>query len=111
MQRGRAVYFTDVGLAAHLLDISSPSQVERDPLLGGLFENLVVIEALKARLQICLNRQYLHKSANMRLLFLHKIVKISLMFLHRHMGTDPRGRVYKIFSLWRANCQVAQSAA
>ena len=100
MQRGRAVYFTDVGLAAHLLDISSPSQVERDPLLGGLFENLVVIEALKARLQICLNRQYLHKSANMRLLF-----------LHRHMGTDPRGRVYKIFSLWRANCQVARTAA
>ena len=44
------IYFTDVGLAAHLLDISSPSQVERDPLLGGLFENLVVIEALKAQL-------------------------------------------------------------
>lgn len=44
------IYFTDVGLAAHLLDISSPSQVGRDPLLGGLFENLVVIEALKAQL-------------------------------------------------------------
>ena len=43
------VYFTDVGLAAHLLDLSSPEQVSRDPLLGGLFENLVVLEALKAR--------------------------------------------------------------
>ena len=43
------VYFTDVGLAAHLLGIESPEQVMRDPLLGGLFENLVVMEALKAR--------------------------------------------------------------
>lgn len=43
------IYFTDVGLAAHLLGLTSPEQVSRDPLLGGLFENLVVIEALKAR--------------------------------------------------------------
>jgi len=43
------VYFTDVGLAAHLLDITSVEQVSRDPLLGGLFENLVMLEALKAR--------------------------------------------------------------
>ena len=44
------VYFVDVGLAAHLLQIESPQQVARDPLLGGLFENLVVMEALKAQL-------------------------------------------------------------
>lgn len=44
------IYFTDVGLAAHLLQIEEPSQVARDPLLGGLFENLVVIEVLKSRL-------------------------------------------------------------
>ena len=44
------IYFTDVGLAVHLLDITNPSQVARDPLIGGLFENLVVVEALKARL-------------------------------------------------------------
>ncbi len=43
------IYFTDVGLAAHLLQIEEPDQVARDPLLGGLFENLVVLEALKAR--------------------------------------------------------------
>ena len=46
------VYFTDVGLAAHLLDITSPLQAGRDPLLGGLFENLVVVEAMKARLNM-----------------------------------------------------------
>ena len=43
------VFFTDVGLAASLLGIEKISQVARDPLLGGLFENLVVLEALKAR--------------------------------------------------------------
>ena len=44
------IYFTDVGLAAHLLGIETLEQVARDPLCGGLFENLVVAEALKARL-------------------------------------------------------------
>lgn len=43
------IYFTDIGLAVHLLDITTLSQVARDPLLGGLFENMVVIEALKAQ--------------------------------------------------------------
>ena len=44
------IYFTDPGLAAHLLQIEDPGQVARDPLLGGLFENLVVVETLKSRL-------------------------------------------------------------
>ncbi len=43
------IFFTDVGLVAWLLNIESASQVIRDPLLGGLFENLVIVEALKAR--------------------------------------------------------------
>jgi hypothetical protein len=37
-----------VGLASHLLGLTSPLQVSRDPLLGGLFENLVVMEAVKS---------------------------------------------------------------
>ena len=44
------VYFTDVGLASYLLGIESPEVAARDPLIGNLFENLVVIEALKTRL-------------------------------------------------------------
>ena len=44
------VYFSEVGLAAWLLGIKNPSMVGRDPLLGNLFENMVVLEALKARL-------------------------------------------------------------
>ena len=44
------VYFCDTGLAAYLLGIETPSQMQRDPLLGNLFENLVVTEALKEKL-------------------------------------------------------------
>ncbi len=44
------IYFTDVGLAASLLGIRNLEQVSHDPLLGGLFENLVVIETLKAQM-------------------------------------------------------------
>lgn len=44
------LYFTDPGLAAYLLGITEPEQVSRDPLMGNLFENMVVIEALKARM-------------------------------------------------------------
>lgn len=43
------VYFTEPGLAAYLLGLEEPAQVSRDPLRGSLFENMVVVEALKAR--------------------------------------------------------------
>ncbi len=42
-------YFMDTGLLAYLLGIEKPEQVTRDPLVGQLFENLVVLEALKTR--------------------------------------------------------------
>ncbi len=42
-------YFTDTGLLSYLLDIEKAAQVARDPLMGSLFENLVVLEALKTR--------------------------------------------------------------
>lgn len=43
------IYFTEPGLACYLLGIEDVSQVGRDPLLGNLFENMVVMEAVKAR--------------------------------------------------------------
>jgi len=43
------IYFTETGLASYLLGIRSVEHVSRDPLIGGLFENMVVLEALKAR--------------------------------------------------------------
>ncbi len=44
------LYFTEPGLAAWLLEIETPQQISRDPLMGNLFENMVIVEALKARL-------------------------------------------------------------
>ena len=44
------IYFTDVGLVSYLLGIESPEVTARDPLIGQLFENMVIIEALKSRL-------------------------------------------------------------
>ncbi|MDD4181762.1 MAG: DUF4143 domain-containing protein [Victivallaceae bacterium] len=43
------MYLTDVGLASYLLGIKDVTQVPRDPIFGGLFENMVILEALKAR--------------------------------------------------------------
>lgn len=42
-------YFYDVGLASYLLGIENPAQIERHPLRGPLFENMVVMELLKKR--------------------------------------------------------------
>ncbi|HQC54994.1 MAG TPA: ATP-binding protein [Clostridia bacterium] len=44
------IYFTEVGLASYLLGIETENQVNRDPLRGNLFENLIVSEVLKSRL-------------------------------------------------------------
>ena len=43
------LYFYDVGLAAYLLGIENSRQIATHPLKGGLFENLVILEALKYR--------------------------------------------------------------
>ena len=48
--KNQKLYFTEVGLVTWLLGIHDPTQVARDPLFGGLFENMVVVEALKSRL-------------------------------------------------------------
>jgi len=44
------LYFYDTGLAASLLEIKTPEQVAQHFARGSLFENLIILEALKARL-------------------------------------------------------------
>ena len=44
------LYFCDPGLACYLLDIESPTQLARDKMRGNIFENLVVMEAVKHRM-------------------------------------------------------------
>ena len=41
------LYFYDTGVACTLLDINGESQLNRDPLRGNLFENLVILEKIK----------------------------------------------------------------
>ena len=43
------IYFIDTGVACYLLDIESPQQLARDKMRGPLFENLIVMEAIKYR--------------------------------------------------------------
>lgn len=42
-------YFNDPGLACYLLDIESPQQLDRDKMRGAIFENMIVMEAIKHR--------------------------------------------------------------
>lgn len=43
------LYFNDPGLACYLLDIESPKQLSRDKMRGAIFENMIVMEAVKHR--------------------------------------------------------------
>ncbi len=49
------IYFVEVGLACYLLSIENPAQLERDPAFGGLFENMVIAEAYKSRINVGLD--------------------------------------------------------
>jgi len=42
-------YFLETGLLCYLLGIQNAQQVERDPLVGSIFENFVVTESLKGK--------------------------------------------------------------
>ncbi len=66
-------YFMDTGLLSYLLGIEKANQVERDPALGGLFENLVILEVMK---------YYYNKGINKKLYFLRDSngLEIDLVF-------------------------------
>ena len=46
------IYFTEVGLARWLLGINNVKDIKLSPFFGGLFENMVVIDLLKTRLNM-----------------------------------------------------------
>jgi uncharacterized protein len=41
------LYFTDIGLVSYLLGLTNSDQVQRDPLRGHLYENLVIMDIVK----------------------------------------------------------------
>lgn len=86
-------YFTDTGLLSYLLDIEKPSQVARDPLMGSLFENLVVLEALKARYNQGL-------TANLYFFRDYQGNEIDLLF---KLGSQLTGVEIKAAATWNSN--------
>lgn len=65
MIKSPKIYFTDVGLASYLLEISMPQQLSRDPLKGNLFENFIIMELIKNRLNKGLDTNfYFYRDSN-----------------------------------------------
>ena len=59
------IYFHDTGLACALAGIETAKQLDRDPLRGGLFENLVILEAMKRSLNAGLKPDlYFYRDSN-----------------------------------------------
>jgi uncharacterized protein len=48
VMKSSKIFFTDTGLASFLLGITNEQQLSRDPLRGGLYENFIILEFLKA---------------------------------------------------------------
>src|SRR5436190_16949533 len=46
------IYWGDSGLACHLLGIQTPSELERSPFLGAIFEGFVASEILKSQINV-----------------------------------------------------------
>lgn len=49
MIKAPKLYFYDTGIASYLLGLENIKQLDRDPLRGALFENLVIMELIKVR--------------------------------------------------------------
>ena len=49
LSKSPKIFFTDTGIPCSLLSLTDAERVEKDRLFGNLFENLVVLEALKSR--------------------------------------------------------------
>lgn len=59
------IYFTDTGLACHLLGIDTTEQLKKDSLYGNLFENWAVVELMKARYNQALDpRLYFYRDVS-----------------------------------------------
>lgn len=54
------VYFTDSGLACHLLGITTKAELERSPFLGALFEGFVASEIVKRQVNAGQRRELYH---------------------------------------------------
>lgn len=91
------IYFTDTGLLCYLLGIERVDQVGRDPLIGNMFENLVVLEALKARY---------NQGLTPNLYFYRDNLGHEIDLLHKQ-GSELLGVEIKSASTWNASFKKA----
>lgn len=87
------IYFTDTGLLCYLLGIERVDQVARDPLIGNMFENLVILEALKSRYNAGLAPN---------LYFFRDNQGHEIDLLHKH-GSELTGVEIKSASTWNSS--------
>lgn len=71
------IYFVDTGLAAYLLGIRSAEQVQRDPLRGALYENMVIADIYKS---------FLHRGERAELYFYRDSNGVEVDLLLRQAG-------------------------
>ena len=94
------LYFYDVGLASYLLGIENTTQMERDPLRGALFENLVILELIKTRWNQGLNhRLFFYRDAGQNeidVLFQsgHQLIPIEIKSSKMFHGSFCKGIKY-----------------
>lgn len=86
-------YFLEPGLLTYLLDIEKPEQIARDPLMGGMFENLAVVEAVKARY---------HSGLTANLYFFRDSHGNEIDLLHK-TGSQLLGMEIKAAATWHAS--------
>ncbi len=86
-------YFMDTGFLCYLLGIEKSEQVTRDPLVGSLFENLVVLEALKARF---------HRGLSPNLYFFRDSHGNEIDLLHKS-GSNLKGSEIKSASTYHSS--------
>ena len=87
------IYFTDTGLLCYLLGIERVEQVGRDPLIGNLFANLVILEALKTRY---------NQGLTPNLYFFRDNLGHEIDLLH-NQGSQLMGTEIKSASTWHAS--------
>lgn len=78
------IFFTDVGLVSYLLGIEQTKQMNRNPLRGHLFENLVILELMKTRMNQGLDpklyyyRDHHHNEVDVIIQHGHELIPIEI---------------------------------
>ncbi len=99
------LYFTDTGLLAHLLRYPDAATMQKGPMAGTFFENFIVIEALKhklnynAKVELYFLRDSNHNEVDLILESTHQhhLLEIKLSKTPRYRFAEPIKRLRPVF--------------